>query len=55
MLGFFVFSAPLAMAQEGDEVDTLFEPVEKQIIQLTDEGAQDNWGISQYETYGLKA
>ncbi len=55
MLGVFVFSAPLAMAQEGDEGgDILFEPVEKQIIQLTDEGTQDNWGISKYETYGLK-
>lgn len=58
MLGLFVFSAPLTMAQTTDENDlqttTLFEPVEKQIIQLTDEGTLDNWGISKYETYGLK-
>ncbi|MBU2634688.1 MAG: hypothetical protein KJ674_05625, partial [Nanoarchaeota archaeon] len=58
MLGLFVFSAPLAMAQEGGEEggggDTLFEPVGKQIIQLTDEGTQDDWNISELETYGLK-
>ncbi|MFH0837648.1 MAG: type IV secretion system protein [Patescibacteria group bacterium] len=58
MLGLFVFSAPLALAQDGSETsgdgNTLFEPVEKQIIQLTDEGTQDDWGISEFETSGLK-
>ncbi len=62
MLGLFIFNAPLAIAQEGSEggseatvvSETLFEPVEKQIIQLTDEGAQDDWNISRFETYGLK-
>lgn len=58
MLGLFVFSAPLASAQEGGESEgeggTLFEPVEKQIIQLTDEGTSDDWNISKLETYGLK-
>lgn len=55
MLGIFIFNAPLALAQEGgEEGDVLFEPVEKQIIQLTDEGAQDDWNISRFETYGLK-
>lgn len=57
MLGLFVFSAPLSYAQEGNgegEDTTLYEPVGKQIIQLTDEGTQSNWNISKLETYGLK-
>ncbi|MBN2306618.1 type IV secretion system protein [Candidatus Peregrinibacteria bacterium] len=60
MLGVFVFSGPLALAQDdntessGTENEVLFEPVEKQIIQLTDEGIAEDWNISKFETYGLK-
>ena len=58
MLGILAFHAPLALAQEdsenGSDTETLFEPVEKQIIQLTDEGSGEDWNISEYETYGLK-
>lgn len=66
MLGLcvFSFSASTTLAQEetpGAEEGTvteentiLSEPVQKQIIQLTDEGTQDDWGLSKLETYGLK-
>ncbi len=53
MLGFFVMTASLAFAQETGS-ETLYEPVEKQIIQLTDDGASDDWNISRLETYGIK-
>ncbi len=57
MLGFFVFGSTTAFAQEGGEGEgepPLYEPIEKQVIQLTDEGEQDNWNISSLETHGLK-
>ena len=57
MLGFFVFGSPLSYAQEGGgegDDGALYEPIEKQVIQLTDEGEQEDWNISGLETYGLK-
>lgn len=57
MLGLFVFGSAQAFAQEGDDGSgdtTLYDPVGKQIIQLTDEGTQEDWNISRLETYGLK-
>ena len=49
-------SGPYAHAQEeGSETGTtLYEPIEKQIIQLSDEGTEDGWKISGLETYGMK-
>jgi hypothetical protein len=57
MLGFALLAIPLAHAQEeggNENGNTLYEPIEKQVIQLGDEGAQENWNVSQLETYGIK-
>lgn len=62
LLGFFVFSSSLTHAQEDPQIPpatppqtTLSDPVQKQIIQLSDEGTtKDDWKISTLETYGLK-
>ena len=53
-LGVFMLNATALAQDEGGETETLYEPVEKQIIQLTDEGSQADWNISQLETFGLK-
>lgn len=49
----FVFSSQ-AFAQEGGDEPTLYEPIEKQIIQLSDESGTDGWHVSELETYGVK-
>lgn len=54
VLAVFVVGQPLALAQEESSGETLYEPIEKQIIQLTDEGSYDDWNISTLETYSLK-
>jgi len=56
LLGFVLTLIPLVHAQEGSETngETLYEPIKKQIIQITDEGSQPDWNISELETYGIK-
>ncbi len=43
-----------AFAQEDGSEDVLYEPIEKQIVQLTDESSTEGWHVSQLETYGVK-
>jgi len=56
LLILLVLASPIALAQDEtiDNGDTLYEPIEKQIIQLTDEGSLEEWNISKLETYGIK-
>jgi len=50
-----MLSTPITFAQDAENENngTLFEPVQKQIIQIDDKKGEDNWEISKLETYGL--
>ena len=53
-----VFSPTISLADEVESElpseNVLYEPIEKQIIQLSEEGSLADWNISALETFGLK-